>query len=135
MTINEKKVTKDVDVSTVTLSMPEGVENVDNVQSATVTISQVGTSTRTMSLTIDEDDIVNPNGVDYELLSDTVNVTFRGKAPDLYALSPINVKATIDLSSYSSTFTGVVTVPLEISIRSSGIVYEVGEYNVQVNIY
>lgn len=135
MTINEKKVTNDVDVSTVTLSMPEGVENVDNVQSATVTISQVGMTTRTMSLVINNDEIVNPNGVEYELLSDTVNVTFRGKAPDLYALTPMNVKATINLSSYASTFTGVVTVPLEISIRSSGVVYEIGEYNVQVKIF
>lgn len=135
MAINEKKVTKDVDVSTVTLSMPEGVENVDNVQSATVTISQVGTTTRTMALVIDKDDIINSNGVEYELLSDTVNVTFRGKATDLFALSPMNVKVTIDLSSYTSSFTGVVTIPLEINIRSSGVVYEIGEYNVQVKIY
>jgi hypothetical protein len=62
-------------------------------------------------------------------------VTFRGKATDLFALSPMNVKVTIDLSSYTSSFTGVVTIPLEINIRSSGVVYEIGEYNVQVKIY
>ncbi len=130
-TIDEKKLDDDETMS-VKLIMPEGVENLSEVEFVDITVSNIGTTTRQMMLPIDYLDIVNPNGVDYEINDKYITVILRGDSSELYALPYLSVTPKLDLSSYDGSTVGTVAVPVTIEINSEYIIYELGEYSLDV---
>ena len=131
-TIDEKKLT--TDTISIPVTMPAGITNVDGVETATVTVKHIGTTTK--ELVVDRITVNNPKGLDYELQNDTLNVTVRGKEMYLNYLSPSDIEAVIDLS-YLSNASGTISVPASIRFASSfadGNVYEIGDYKVSVKL-
>ncbi len=133
MTIDEKKMTGVTGSSVAVIELPEGVENVNRVESVTVTVTHVNTSTR--DIYVDNVEIKNPEGLDYSVKQDGINVTLRGSTGSLALVNEDNVLLTADLSYYSKG-TGKVTVPVTVGIPAglSGSVYEIGEYSLEIEI-
>ena len=59
--IDEKKITGD-ETKTMAIMLPDGVENLSGTTTATVTITQIGTTTKKLNVT--DINVVNPNGLD-----------------------------------------------------------------------
>lgn len=133
MTIDEKKMTGVTGTRVAAIELPEGVENVDRVESVTVTVTHVNTSTR--DIYVDNVDIKNPEGLDYSVKQDGVNITLRGNSGSLALVNADNIVLSADLSYYTKG-TGKVTVPVNVSIPTglSGSVYEIGEYSLEIEI-
>ncbi len=114
----------------VSLSLPEGLTNVDGIDEATVTVTHIGTD-RT-ELVIDSFNVINPGNLKYTLLSDSINVAVRGEEMHLLYLKPSDITATIDLSY----ITGVGTVSQPVSITFSDAykneVYAIGDYKISI---
>lgn len=133
MTIDEKKMTGVTGTRVAVIDLPEGVENINRVESVVVTVTHINTSTR--DIYVDNVEFKNPNGLVYSTKQEGVNLTLRGSSGSLALVNEDNVTITADLSYYSKG-TGKVTVPLTVSMPSglSGSVYEIGEYSLEVEI-
>ena len=67
-------------------------------------------------------------------MSDSLDgVILRGPEADVKAISEVNVRAVADLKDYG-TATGIVSVPVKITVDGSTTVGAVGEYRIYVNI-
>lgn len=130
-TIDEKKVDDDETIS-VKLVMPDGVENLSGIEFVDVTVSNIGTTTRQMMLPIDYLVVENPNGAIYSIDDNFISVILRGSDAELYELPYLSVTPKLDLSLYDESTVGTVTVPITIEINSEYIIYELGEYSVEV---
>ncbi len=133
MTIDEKKMTGVTGTRVAVIDLPEGVENINRVESVVVTVTHINTSTR--DIYVDNVEFKNPNELVYSTKQEGVNLTLRGSSGSLALVNEDNVTITADLSYYSKG-TGKVTVPLTVSMPSglSGSVYEIGEYSLEVEI-
>lgn len=130
-TIDEKKVDDDETIS-VKLVMPNGVENLSGIEFVDITVSNIGTTTRQMMLPIDYLVVENPNDAVYEIDDNFIPVILRGTDSELYELPYLSVTPKLDLSLYDASTVGTVTVPLTIEINSEYIIYELGEYSIEV---
>lgn len=130
--IDEKKITGD-ETKTMAIMLPDGVENLSGTTTATVTIIQIGTTTKKLNVT--DINVVNPNGLEYTLERNSLTVTFRGTKTMLDMLSSRNVSLTLDLGYLNKT-SGTVSVPVTVNVQStlSGKVYEIGDYSMNVTI-
>lgn len=130
--IDEKKITGD-ETKTMAIMLPDGVENLSGTTTATVTITQIGTTTKKLNVT--DINVVNPNGLEYTLERNSMTVTFRGTKTMLDMLSSRNVSLTLDLGYLNKT-AGTVSVPVTVNVQStlSGKVYEIGDYSMNVTI-
>ena len=130
--IDEKKITGD-ETKTMAIMLPDGVENLSGTATATVTITQIGTTTKKLNVT--DINVVNPNGLEYTLERNSLTVTFRGTKTMLDMLSSRNVSLTLDLGYLNKT-SGTVSVPVTVNVQStlSGKVYEIGDYSMNVTI-
>lgn len=130
--IDEKKITGD-ETKTMAIMLPDGVENLSGTTTATVTITQIGTTTKKLNVT--DINVVNPNGLEYTLERNSLTVTFRGTKTMLDMLSSRNVSLTLDLGYLNKT-SGTVSVPVTVNVQStlSGKVYEIGDYSMNVTI-
>ena len=130
--IDEKKITGD-ETKTMAIMLPDGVENMSGTTTATVTITQIGTTTKKLNVT--DINVVNPNGLEYTLERNSLTVTFRGTKTMLDMLSSRNVSLTLDLGYLNKT-AGTVSVPVTVNVQStlSGKVYEIGDYSMNVTI-
>ena len=130
--LDEKKITDDL-TQDVTIMLPDDIENVSGISSATVTVTHKNTETRNIEIT--NISVLNPNNLDYTLESDSITVCFRGTRTLLSFLNSNTVTATIDLG-YLNNASGTVSVPVTISVASAiaGNVYEIGEYKMDVTI-
>ena len=133
MTIDEKKMTGTTESRIAAIELPDGIENVDRVDSVTVTVTHVNTSTR--DIYVDNIEIKNPDGLDYSVKQDGINITLRGSSGSLALVGADNVSVTADLGYYTKG-TGKVTVPVSVIMPSglSGSVYEIGEYSLEIEI-
>ncbi len=133
MTIDEKRMTGVTGSRVAVIELPEGVENVNRVESVTVTVTHINTATR--DIYVDNVDIKNPDGLVYSVKQDGVNLTLRGSSGSLALVNADNITVTADLSYYSKG-TGKVTVPLAVNMPAglSGSVYEIGEYSLEIEI-
>ncbi len=133
MTIDEKKMTGVTDSRVAVIELPEGVENVNRVENVTVTVTHINTSTR--DIYVDNVEFKNPEGLDYSVKQDGINVTLRGSSGSLALVNADNVVLTADLSYYSKG-SGKVTVPVTVGVPTglSGSVYELGEYSLEIEI-
>ncbi len=133
LTVDEKKMVGTTNTRTVMIELPDGVENRSKTESATVTVTHMNTSTR--EINVQGITVKNPNGLDYTLVDDSINVTLRGSSGSLAMVTPANIGAQVDLSFYSRG-SGRVSVPVIISLPStlSDSVYEIGDYTIDVEI-
>ena len=130
--IDEKKITGD-ETKNMAIMLPDGVENLSGTTTATVTITQIGTTTKKLNVT--DINVVNPNGLEYTLERNSLTVTFRGTKTMLDMLSSRNVSLTLDLGYLNKT-SGTVSVPVTVNVQStlSGKVYEIGDYSMNVTL-
>ena len=130
--IDEKKITGD-ETKNMAIMLPDGVENLSGTTTATVTITQIGTTSKKLNVT--DINVVNPNGLEYTLERNSLTVTFRGTKTMLDMLSSRNVSLTLDLGYLNKT-SGTVSVPVTVNVQStlSGKVYEIGDYSMNVTI-
>lgn len=130
-TIDEKTLTSDK--LSIPLSLPEGVQNPDGVGTVDVIIEHKGTSTKTF--TVNKINVLNPNELDYELTSQTMEVTLRGRNEDLETITAEDLTLTVDLGVQSAG-AGSVNLPVDVKVATlySRTVYEIGEYNMLVTV-
>lgn len=130
--LDEKKIAGDL-TQTATIVLPDGIENVSGVSTATVSIVHKGTETR--DLVVSNIVVTNPNNLNYSLDTASLTVKFRGAYSKLQMLSQSNIVANIDIS-YLTNSSGTVEVPVTFTIADalSASVYEIGEYKINVTI-
>ncbi len=114
------------------IEMPKDVTNVSGVDEAKISIKYLSTAVKEV---VSEIELNNPQGLDVELLSETLNVTLRGEEQYINYVNPSDVKAVVDLSTYSSA-TGEFSVPVVITVKNtySEHVYAIGEYTASVRV-
>ncbi len=132
-TIDEKTISATTTSRTAIIELPDGIESVYGVDSATVTINQIGVSTR--EINVKNITVKNPDGLNYSIARDSVNVTLRGGSGSLALVSESNVSLEADLSYYAKA-SGRVSVPVKIVLPNSlsSSVYEIGEYTLEFDI-
>lgn len=131
MPLDEKKIT--TNNLTVNITLPSGIENVDEVDKAVITITHKGTSLK--QFVIDKITVYNPNNLNCELLEKSINVILRGNNQYINYIQVSDIEAIVDLS-YIDNATGTASVPVLIKIKEtySGQVYEIGDYRIPVKI-
>lgn len=130
-TLDEKKIITDT-ISQV-INLPDGVINVSGIDTATIGIKHIGTETK--DIVVDKFNVINPNGLNYELLDSFITVKVRGPGSYLPYISNSGIRATVDLSGFSNVSgTSSVAVIIEITGMYKDSVYEVGEYKTSVKI-
>lgn len=130
--LDEKKTDSDTSY-TMSISLPDGVKNVDSVKTAVVSVELRGISTKNIS--VYNISVTNPDGLTYEPVTGPINIQVRGDSVLLGRLSPVHVTAVVDLS-FSGEVSGTVMVPVSFifSAPFERKVYEVGTYSVSVRI-
>jgi len=129
--IDEKKlITDSVQMS---VNLPGDLVNVDGIEEATVHVEHIGTTTA--DFVVDNIRVNNPNRLNYELITKSLNVRLRGEEMYLIYLSPDDIEVVVDLS-YQNTVSGTVSVAasIRLSENTSNNIYEVGDYNVSVKL-
>jgi len=131
-TINEKVIAGDGNYI-LNVDLPNDVINVDGISAINVNIALLNTSTK--SIVIDKFNVINPNGLKYELQKENVSVLIRGETSLLNYITAASIKATIDLSSLKNV-SGTILVP--ISFYFDGVydqnVYELDSYSIPIKI-
>ena len=130
-TIDEKQINSN-ETQIVSINLPDGVENLSGVSSASISVTHKNTVKK--SNVVDDVSIRNPNNLKYTLLTDSVNVVLRAPTDIADKLTSADVRLAAELN-YSG-ITGVVQVPVTVTVSSeyTGTVYELGEYAVSVMI-
>lgn len=130
--LDEKKIIGDTSQN-VTITLPDGLENLSGTNTATVTVTHRGTETR--DIVVSNISVSNPNGLDYKLDTASMTVKFRGSPSKLQMLSQSNITANVDLGYLPNT-AGTVEVPVTFTIAEalSASVYEIGDYKLNVII-
>ncbi len=131
-TIDEKSVLGDGQY-VCNINLPEGITSAENFETAVVSIKH--TESYTKELVIDDITVINPSGLDYELMTTSVTIKVRGASTFLSYISSENIEAIADLSNIKNV-NGTVIVPLTFSISRlySSNVYEIGSYSVSVKV-
>ncbi len=132
-TVDEKLYPDDTSF-TVKFTLPAGVEKMEDFDEVNITIHHVGTEKRSINIPIGVENILNADGISYELLQSTLTVTLRGDPGELYLVSAENIVAEIDLRSYSGAQSGRTRIPVTLKFTNTKTVYELGEYYVDVMI-
>lgn len=133
VTLDEKQIASDTNY-TFKIALSDGLTNVDKIETATLKIVHVGTTTA--SFNVSNITVNNPNRLNYRIETESLNVTLRGTAEALSALEADDIIASVDLSSLSNS-SGTMTLPVTISVPSgdeANKTYEIGTYSVSVRI-
>lgn len=125
---------EDTYTETFRVLIPNGTEIISGASETELTLELGGLYKQDFTIAKGNISITNVSeGYHAEIVNDSLNVTIRGKADEVRSLSALNIRAIADLTEYG-TATGVVEVPVRVSISSSTGVGAVGEYTVYVNI-
>ena len=130
-TLDETKIGDDT-TQIVMINLPEGVENVSGSDTASISVRHRGTVKK--SLAISNITLKNPNNLNYTVIGDSVNVTFRSPTVLAENLIPDEFAVTGELN-YNG-ITGIVQVPLTVSVpnKFANSIYPIGDYTITVNI-
>lgn len=122
--------TKGMEVS-VEIKLPDNLKNRSGVTEAKVTVTLRGLMTKTLTLTRDQiEKIQVPEGMRADILTQMLDVTFRGPASQLETLTAEDVTATVDFTGAKA---GTYTLPLSFTINGTDRVGAYGnKYNVTV---
>lgn len=129
--IDETKVTTDTVIQKIV--MPEGITNISGTEEAVISIVFKNTSEKT--LIVNNISVNAPEGLNYELLSDSINVTIRGEKLSVGYINPKDITASVNLSFLSGS-SGETSVPVLITVSDSykKSVYPVGDYKISVRV-
>ncbi len=116
------------------ITLPEGTESVHGIQYVQATLKLKDVSTK--QLIVKKFAVNNPNNLNYELLTETINLTLRGDTRYISFVSASAVEVQVDLSTLRENITGDFTVPVTFKINSmyEDYLYELGTYSVTVKI-
>lgn len=129
--IDEKSVTED-GTFTFDLNAPEGTQIVDSAAQASVFV-ELPDDMVTRVYTVDTFTVKGDDGVNFEIVTDSLRISVRGSLADLGKVSAEDISAVVDLTGQSPTYPGSVKLKPQISLPVDG-VYEIGEYEVEVII-
>lgn len=131
-TIDEKSITSDVK-QVYKLNLPDGIISTENVESVNVSIAHVGTTVRAFS--VSDITLMGADKLKCEVLTKSLTVRVRGPKNVLDSLKKDDITANINLSEFSESVSGTVTINAVINISgNSSNIYSVGEYPVQIKI-
>ncbi len=130
--IDEKQITSDTTYK-VNISLPDGIINVNGIESAEVSIKHIGTATK--KIDIYQINAYNPNNLQYTVQTKKLSVNLRGNSSLLSTITEDDITAEVDLSAANQA-SGTVLVPVTFSFSDqySGNVYELGTYSASVKI-
>lgn len=125
-TLDEKNYPTDKTINNVTIPIPDGLTNINTVNTASVDIKHINTTTKTVL--VDDISLINTSGLSCELQTESVSVTLRGPYSALSNVTGDDIQAVADMKAYSQS-SGLTEVPLTIKIGGdySSEVYEVYE--------
>ncbi len=132
-TIDEKLYPDDTSFK-VKLTLPDGVEKLEDFDEVNITLHHRGTEKRSIVIPIGEENVKNAGDTSYELLQSSLTITMRGDPGELYLVTAQNITAEIDLQSYSGAQSGRTRIPVRLRFNDTKTVYEVGEYYIDVMI-
>ena len=115
-------------------TLPDGVECPDGIENAAVTVKHERTETREVVVNFGNMNVINPNGVNYQVTQQSITITVRGTPEELDNISWHDITPEIDLSAYTGDQTLTVTPPVRFTFNSKNTVYEIGNYSVDVSI-
>ncbi|MBQ2732942.1 MAG: hypothetical protein IJF74_02180 [Clostridia bacterium] len=126
-TLDEKQITSDK-TENVTIPLPVGVEAVDGITSARITVKHKNTVQRTFKVTD-----FNVKGSGYTLLTEELEIILRGPEALLTRLTSKNIEVTASLEDIEGS--GEFRVQAEIKLPTSyqNVVYELGTYYINVS--
>lgn len=114
------------------ITIPNATNNLTGETTAEVNIEVIGLETKKISATnIQPKDATE--GYDVEIITQSLDVTLRGKAEVLEQVTSENIRIVADFSSYGEV-TGAAKVPCKVYVDGVTGVDAVGDYSVNVNI-
>ena len=127
----------DVDVrdgytEVVPINLPENLTNRSGLAEVEIQVRLKGMATKTLTLNRDQITILNqPEGMKAEIVTQKVEIAFRGPSTQVRYLQASQITATIDLADYP---VGSYTVQLTISVKDADRVGTYGSYSVTVSL-
>ena len=128
-TIDLSQITEDT-VMEFEINLPEGVNNVSNLPTASVSISFPKLATREFTVTEFEAVNLGP-GLTWEPLTKQLTITVRGLKSEVQRLNEADILVRIDLTGVENTAAVEPEIVFPISCESLG---EVGSYSVSVQV-
>lgn len=126
----------DVDLSTgyteeVPIKLPENLTNQSGLKEVRVKVTLKGIQAKTLTLSRDQITILNmPEGMAANIVTQRLDVTFRGPTDQIRQLTLAQIKATVDLTNYASG----TPLPLTLTITGADRVAPWGNYSILVNL-
>ena len=119
-------------VLTFPIVLPEGVTNLSGITDVVATIDFDNLLTK--KFTVDDIEVINvPEGMEYDLMNEVLEVTLRGSAVQINNLDPEHISIVVDLSGKEvGTFT--VKATIKIADSSFATVGEMGTHSVSVTL-
>ncbi|MBR6951497.1 MAG: hypothetical protein IKH56_07180 [Oscillospiraceae bacterium] len=112
-----------------TIVLPDNVSNKTGITTADVSVRVVGLDVTKLSVSNIE--VINqPAGFDIELITQTVDITLRGRSDEISEVQAENVRIVADLSSIKAA--GVFDVDASIYIDGFQHIGEIGRYKINV---
>lgn len=118
----------------VPLEIPTGVVLVNATEStAVINVEHIGTVTK--SIAVEKIEITDSGGLECELLTESLNIVFRGPSEVLQKLTQDNVTVKASLKNTTAgSGVNLIPVTVELSSEFENEVYELESYNVRVNV-
>ena len=105
-------------VLTFPIVLPEGVTNLSGITDVAVTIDFDNLVTK--KFTVDNIKVINvPEGMEYDLMNEVLEVTLRGSSTQITNLDPENISIVVDLSGKEA---GTFTVKASIEVNQEGVI-------------
>ncbi len=131
-TIDEKQFATDLKQS-VPITLPENVLSLGSESEAVIDVKHKNTTTRKISV----ENIVLANGdpSKFMLQTTSLNIELRGPRDLVQEITSEDVSVLVDMNNYKSA-NGVVVIPVSVQFAAkySGSVYELGSYDVKVEV-
>lgn len=114
------------------LAVPTGFKLMDEVESVDITVTIEDSVTRRIVLR--EFSVENVDeGVNAQVQDQSLTVRLRGLSDDIMSISDADIRAVVDMSSFTATL-GTVSVPVTFTVTDGKNVGVVGKYTVTVTI-
>lgn len=130
-----QNVSKENSEFTYDIELPEGISNLENLNSVTVSFDTSNWTEKTFTIPAESIRFVNTsNRYKVSLVSDALyNVTFFGEAEAIEALEPEDIIAEVDLSE-KELILGQYQHPVRISAPNKGFLWATGDYSVVIQV-
>lgn len=116
----------------VEIKIPDNLKNRSNVTEAQVEVSLKGLLIKNITLTRDQIEKLNvPAGMEATILTQQLDVKFRGPTSEISALTAESVKAVVDFNGAEA---GIYTLPLSFTLTGAEQAGAYGKYDVSVTL-